>query len=270
MSEPSSFKKLGELFDKIDISYEKFTSRFPQFVPKISYNPSPKLIGCISFYNEKNHILQCLKSIYDVCDMVVLIDGAYEKFPHKNPWSMDGTLKRIKTFKADEDPEDKILLVRCNRAWKTEMEKRTMFFSFGTVGDWYLIVDADEELSCNAYGMAKVRKLIFEKLPSNIVQVGVQCVPDPNYVGGWTAALQRHVDGVIYRWNHYTFYNCLTGYIFGNNFRHKYTHQFYYKIEKQIPFKLNHHQQNVKRQQMKEEYYKRVKEDERYDWWNFL
>lgn len=75
---------------------------------------------------------------------IVVVDGAYAKFPHvEGPESTDGTIEEAERL-AD-------LVIRCREvdgkrvAWTDEVEKRNAYF-VGEVGDTYVVLDADEEL----------------------------------------------------------------------------------------------------------------------------
>lgn len=257
-----------ELYD--DTENQSFVLLLPKFVPvPLPGTPNKgRIIGTISFYNEKKGIERILTSIYQFCDTIVCIDGAYASFPHKRPWSTDGTIKRIKNF---PDPDQKIILIHTTTPWKTEVEKRNTFFSFGIPGDWYFIVDGDEELVYNTYGLDKVKYIIKKTTHDHphIIQIGVETVPDPNQVGGFSNKLQRHIDGVVYARNHFTFYSFLEGFWFGQYFRHQ-ARRFANKLQRGLPFKVIHHKRDQKRQKQKEEYYNLLPSEERYDWWNWI
>lgn len=238
------------------------------FIPIPPKPDKGRIIGAISCYQEAEGIERVLKSIYGFCDKIICIDGAYKSFPHSVPWSMDGTIKKIKAF---PDPDQKIVLVTINTAWNSEMEKRTAFFSFGVPGDWYFIIDGDEELVYDDYGLTKIRHIIdvMNRENPHIIQIGVETVPEPNQVGGYACKLQKHIDGVVYAMNHFTFYSFFEGFWFGQHFRHQ-ARRFYMKLQRGLPFKAIHHKRSPKRQKQKVEYYTELRKEERYDWWNWI
>ena len=65
-----------------------------------------------------------------------MVDGAYCCFPFDMPYSTDGTL-RIAAELADE-------VIPTSAPWETEIVKRNQYL-VGQPGDYYLVVDADEE-----------------------------------------------------------------------------------------------------------------------------
>lgn len=70
-------------------------------------------------------------------DYIVLVDGAYCGFPFDKPYSTDTTLAIAAEF-ADE-------VINTTAPWQSEIVKRNEYL-VGKPGDYYLIVDADEEI----------------------------------------------------------------------------------------------------------------------------
>ena len=71
---------------------------------------------------------------------MVVVDGAYISFSHDKPWSTDGTIEISQKY-ADE-------VITTNRAWESQIVKRNQYL-VGKDGDWYLMIDGDEELAGN-------------------------------------------------------------------------------------------------------------------------
>ncbi|MHA2312696.1 MAG: hypothetical protein ACXADF_14490 [Candidatus Thorarchaeota archaeon] len=235
-------------------------------------NSEFRVIGHVSFFNEADNILRCLESIIDFCDVIVCIDGAYKRFPHEEPYSTDGSIELIQEFMKTIPASKQFVLREVEEPWDTEVAKRNIFLEYGVPGDWYLIADADMELQANAYGKQKVRSILAKmNTPKHakILQVGVECVPSPEVVGGYAQCLLRHVPRAKWVMNHFTLYDYDRDLWFGSYFKH-HGQAFQMKLQRGIPFRFVHYAANEERQKLKEEYYKEMKYDERYDWWNFV
>jgi len=94
-----------------------------------------KKIAVYSVYNEAQYLEKSLKSIRDKVDFIIVIDGAYKKFPHKYPFSTDGTLKIAYKY------ADKV--IETGEAWKSEVIKRNQYL-IGEPGDVYIQIDGHE------------------------------------------------------------------------------------------------------------------------------
>jgi hypothetical protein len=98
----------------------------------------PSLIAAVIAYNEERMLPGCLQSVRDVVDRIVVVDGAYEHFPHPDGIfaSTDSTHAIADCYGAEwiPCPED---------GWPTQVEKRSAYL-VGEEGDWYLHIDADE------------------------------------------------------------------------------------------------------------------------------
>lgn len=123
------------------------------------------IIACYNVYNEAAYLEESILSLRDKVDGIVIVDGAYKKFPHKSPESTDGTIEIARKY-AD-------VFIPCGRKrigftpwglewnkrrqvfgairrerlapepWKSEIEKRNEYLS-GREGDVYLVVDGHE------------------------------------------------------------------------------------------------------------------------------
>lgn len=99
----------------------------------------PRVIGVVIAFNEEQMLPGCLDSLQGQVDQVVVVDGAYARFPHEVPWSTDATREIAWCYGAEWIP--------CpdGQPWPTQVEKRTAYL-VGQEGDWYLYLDADERL----------------------------------------------------------------------------------------------------------------------------
>ena len=85
-------------------------------------------------YNDSSLITRCIDSVPFV-DEIVCIDGRYIDYPIGPMQSNDGTIEYLESI-------DKVNLIL--RPGLTEIDKRNEYL-IGSVGDWYLHLDADEE-----------------------------------------------------------------------------------------------------------------------------
>lgn len=101
--------------------------------------PQPKIIGVIIAFNEEQMLPGCLDSLQGQVDHVVVVDGAYARFPHEMPHSTDATREIAWCYGAEWIPCPN------GQAWPTQVEKRSSYL-VGEEGDWYLWIDADERV----------------------------------------------------------------------------------------------------------------------------
>lgn len=95
-----------------------------------------RIIWCISVYQSYDLLQQSIPALPRASnDLLVIVDGAYLKWPHTVPYSTDGTLEYCKEY-AD-------ILITTKKPWRTEWEKRNSYF-VGGEGDYYVVVDSDE------------------------------------------------------------------------------------------------------------------------------
>lgn len=94
-----------------------------------------RLIAVYNTFNEAQHLEESLKSIRDQVDFIVIVDGAYQKFPHEFPYSTDGTLKIARKY------ADKI--IETTKPWKSEIFKKNHYL-IGELGDFYFHIGGHE------------------------------------------------------------------------------------------------------------------------------
>ena len=104
-----------------------------------------KIIAGIIVYDEEELLPGCLESLRGQVQRIVVVDGAYEHYPHQEIQSMDLTREIAWCYGAE--------WIECPRegrhwAWRDEVEKRNAYL-VGQEGDWYLRIDADERLVGN-------------------------------------------------------------------------------------------------------------------------
>ena len=92
----------------------------------------------IIFYNDTPEILErCFKSLEGKAE-IIAIDGAFKDFPHSEPYSTDGCKELAINYA--------IIYHGVNRSWENQTEKRNAAFQYLNDGDYFLVIDADEEL----------------------------------------------------------------------------------------------------------------------------
>lgn len=144
------------------------------------------LIACVNAYNEERMLPGCLESVAGVADRIVVVDGAYQHFPHTGvSSSTDATRQIAKCYGAE--------WVACPKAgWATQMVKRTAYL-MGEAGDWYLVIDADERLEGHLPNLSMLDPLTSYKL--RVVWADASMRP-------WAVRLFPHQPDMCYRGAH--------------------------------------------------------------------
>lgn len=111
-----------------------------------------KLHALINIYNDRTFLGATLESIREVVDQVIVADGAYDVYfqhykefmPDAEPFSTDGSLAIIENFKGL--PTTRFLHPPNGRekCWENQAIKRSVLVDAVPVGDWFIIIDADE------------------------------------------------------------------------------------------------------------------------------
>lgn len=95
------------------------------------------IVGCISFYDDDLALLEgALTSLRRYTDKIIAVDGKYSEFPSESLLSND-VVRNFVIERVDE-------LVSVSKVM-FEWEKRNLYLR-GEEGDWYLVLDGDEEL----------------------------------------------------------------------------------------------------------------------------
>lgn len=101
-----------------------------------------KVAAILNVYNDADFLERTLESLKEKVDpeLIIIADGAYEKFPHTWAQSTDGTYNIAKK-EAD-------IFMKCgmDSPWKGEANKRNALLSAVPQGWWALRIDGDEEI----------------------------------------------------------------------------------------------------------------------------
>lgn len=114
-----------------------------------------KVHALINLYEDRTFLAACLESIKDCVDEVIVADGAYDLYferykvfvPAAKPYSSDGSLEIVKNFRGL--PPLRMLNPPggVEHCWPNQAIKRTALIDAVPVGDWFIIIDADEMLA---------------------------------------------------------------------------------------------------------------------------
>jgi len=108
--------------------------------------PNMRIVACYSIFNEAENIIRSLESVKGFCDRIVILDGAFESYPHKfkSGGSDDGTVELVREWLMAWPGEGFLALPKT--PWPNQRFKRSCYFRFGEPGDWFFIIDGDEEV----------------------------------------------------------------------------------------------------------------------------
>ncbi|MBN1256895.1 MAG: glycosyltransferase family 2 protein [Planctomycetes bacterium] len=106
----------------------------------------PRITFGIIVLNGEPFTRYCLRSLYPFAHQIIVVEGGSrhaEKFCTPDGHSIDGTLKVLKQFQAEEDPEDKIEIITRDSFWE-EKGEQSQAYAVRATGDWLWQVDIDE------------------------------------------------------------------------------------------------------------------------------
>lgn len=109
-------------------------------------NKPVRLVQCIQMHNEEEFAFAVLSSIYNEVDRILVIEGAVQNRPNatEDGHSTDRTVEILRDFKANHDPDNKLVIISIKKPWKNLEEMKQTFLDMSVPGDWILINDADE------------------------------------------------------------------------------------------------------------------------------
>lgn len=155
------------------------------------------IAGLIFFNDELSLLKKCLDSIQGV-DWIVAVDGTYQDWPHGGiVRSKDEHHKLIRSY-------PNATLLTTDRPFGHQIDKRNRYL-LGKEGDWYLSIDADEEVVFSGAVDWPGVKSMLTSLPPNVAWVDLEFLhrPDLHERGYFTARkLFKHVPGIHYAEHH--------------------------------------------------------------------
>lgn len=113
----------------------------------------PKITFGIIVLNGEPFTRYNLRALYPFAHQIIVVEGTSPKAAHaalSNGHSVDGTLEILRTFKANEDPEDKITIVTAeddgkpDGFWPGEKDQQSQAYAKRATGDWLWQIDIDE------------------------------------------------------------------------------------------------------------------------------
>ena len=161
------------------------------------------LIAGLIFFNDEILLLKkCLDSIQGV-DRIIAVDGTYQDWPHNG------------VFASSKEHHDLIrsyqntTLITTDKPFWHQIDKRNQCL-LGDDGDWYLSIDADEEvIFASDQGWPSV-KAMLASLPSQVAWVDLEFLhrPDLQERGDFIARkLFKHLPGIHYAKHHAELYD---------------------------------------------------------------
>jgi len=111
-----------------------------------------KLHALVNIYNDRTFLGACLEGLKGNVDNIIVADGAYQQYletykkehPAAQPYSTDGSLEILKAF---TDLPPVTILTNGQAPWVNQCVKRTALLDAVPDGDWFLIIDADEQIN---------------------------------------------------------------------------------------------------------------------------
>jgi len=106
----------------------------------------PRISFGIIVLNGEPFVRYNLRSLYKFAYEIIVVEGAVQgasKIATKNGHSIDGTLKALHQFKAEEDCDNKIQIVTRNNFWR-EKNEMCQAYAERASGDYLWQVDIDE------------------------------------------------------------------------------------------------------------------------------
>lgn len=103
--------------------------------------------GALCFWNERPADLDaCIRGLANVADRVLVLDGAYARYPTGTPHSPKAQLDAIRRAARDVDLD--CLIVQPDKLWAGQVEKRSHLLAMASVGStWIVTVDADHVIT---------------------------------------------------------------------------------------------------------------------------
>jgi Glycosyl transferase family 2 len=106
----------------------------------------PRMTFGLIVLNGEPFTRYCLRALYPFAHEIIVVEGACQsaaRLATADGHSTDGTLATIERFKAEEDPQGKVQLVRRDGFW-SEKDEQSQAYAERASGDYLWQVDIDE------------------------------------------------------------------------------------------------------------------------------
>lgn len=148
--------------------------------------------AALCFWNERPKDLDaCVRGMANIADRVVVLDGAYARFPGATIRSPEIQLEAIR--KAAKAVGMECLIVQPNRLWVGQVEKRSYLMALAATGsDWVAVVDTDHMIKADRQ---RAREFL-ERTPFDVVSVPFATPKNPKRSIEASSATNWHRDQV--------------------------------------------------------------------------
>lgn len=159
-----------------------------------------QLIATIIFFNDELSLLQKALSSVAGADRIICVDGPYADWPHGGKLkSDDSVLDLVRAFPKTE------LIEAPNLPYLHQIDKRNQYL-VGKPGDWYVNIDADEELRFhNGFDWAQLKNMLASQ-PDNIAWLDIDLIYNPSFgkFGHYLTGRRvfKHLPGIHYSEHH--------------------------------------------------------------------
>lgn len=107
---------------------------------------SPLITFGIIVLNGEPFLRYCLRALYPYAHEIIVVEGAAPgaaDVATPDGHSTDGTLETLRQFKAEEDPDDKLIVIMRNGFW-SEKDEMSQAYATRATGNYLWQVDSDE------------------------------------------------------------------------------------------------------------------------------
>ena len=166
----------------------------------------PNLWACWILFNEVQFAQRSFRNTLPWVDKAIIIDGPFKTFPHETNRSTDGTLDLAR--KACEEFHKDAIIIE-GKEYECEVDKRNVYLEKVPVGDWMLLVDADEQPSFTEEAYARLRQGMNDPtLTGFTIKLLAHATKTVPIVYDWgNPRIFRNVGGLKYKYNHYSIFD---------------------------------------------------------------
>lgn len=147
------------------------------------------ITGALPWWNELPEDLdRCVRSLAQVADRIVALDGAYIRYPEATVTSDPAQADAIR--KAARDVGLDCLILQPDRLWAGQVEKRSHLLAAATVGsDWIVTVDADHIITADR----EHTRFVLERVQEDVLEVPYRTPVNPERLMKDSAAGIWHI-----------------------------------------------------------------------------